>query len=628
MEKRIVILVMVIMMLMNCDSFAQGGEKTRKKYDIGEVIVTATKTETYQSEVGSSVTVITADDIKNKGATTVLAILRDVPGLSVMQSGPFGGITSLYLRGSKSGHTLVLIDGIEVNDPMKADRSFDYGFGHLTTDNIERIEVVRGPQSTLYGSDAIGGVINIITKKGEGKPKWEALFEGGSYGTFKETLGFSGSEGKLNFSLSLLRLDSDGVSKAADTSEEDGYENITLSNRLGYKIYEDANLDFALRFTDAKYEYDDTAYQDDPNKVGWWRNIAGKIAFDQAINSTWEHKFSFSYSQSKRKYKDEPDSVDPADNTHNWFKGDMKKFEWQHNISPIDWSTLTCGVEYEEERGFGDGRASWNRFDRKIIDSKGCYFQNQFKLKEHLFITPGLRVDNHQYFDTETTYRISTSYLIPMTGTRFKVNWGTGFKAPSLYQLYHPSYGDTTLNPDKSKSYDCGFGQGFWNDKISFTSTYFYNDFKNMIAWDSSTSQYKNIDNAETKGLELECSFKPMEILTIGANYTYTKAEDKDTGKKLERRPENQVGFNINWAYIEKGNLNLGASYVGHRWNNATNTRKTKHYTEASLSTSYNLTSNIRIFGRIENLFDREYQEVRGYATPGRSFYVGAKVTF
>jgi len=620
-RKKNIILIGMFTLLINRNICAE-----EVKYNLGEVIVAATKTEQYQAEVGSSTTVITAEELKKKGKRTVLEVLRDVPGVSVAQSGAFGGLTSVYLRGSKSGHTLVLIDGIELNDPMKADRSFDYGFAHLLIDNIERIEVVRGPQSTLYGSDAIGGVINIITKKGKGKPKWEALFEGGSDNTFKETLALSGSEDKLNFSFSLLRLDSDGVSQTADTSEDDGYENITFSTRLGYEILEDANLDFALRFTDAEYDYDNRAYQDDPNKVGWWRNIAGKIAFDQAINSFWDHRFSFSYSQTRRKYKDEPDSVDTADNTHNWFKGEMKKLEWQHNVYPVDWSTLTCGFEYEQERGFGDGRASTNRLDRKTVDNGGCYFQNQFRLWESLYITPGLRVDEHELFGTETLYKVSTAYLILQTRTRLKGNWGTGFKAPSLYQLYHPSYGDTALAPDESKSYDFGFGQRFWNDKISFDLTYFHNDFKNMIAY--SSGSYRNIDNAETKGVELECSFKPIEVLTIGANYTYTKTEDKDTGKKLARRPRKQAGVDLNWTFLEKGNVNLTTSYIGSRWDNSANTLKAKAYTKVDLCASYNLTETFQIFGRIENLFDKKFQQVRGYANPGASFYGGAKATF
>ncbi|HDZ76983.1 MAG TPA: TonB-dependent receptor, partial [Candidatus Omnitrophica bacterium] len=355
--------------------------------------------------------------------------------------------------------------------------------------------------------------------------------------------------------------------------------------------------------------------------------IMGKIAFDQAVNSIWDHKISFSYSETERKYRDDPDSVDPTDNAHNWYKGDTKKFEWQHNFYPVDWSKTTAGFEYEEERGFSDGRASWNRFDRKTMDNKGYYLQNQFKLLETLFITPGLRVDDNEFFGRETTYKVSGSYLIPKMGTRFKANWGTGFKAPSLYQLYS-SYGDPNLNPDKGKTYDFGFEQNLFNDRVTFGLTYFHNEFKSMVDFDMVSYTYQNIDNAKMKGLELEGSFKPTETLTIGANYTYTKTEDEDTGKELARRPKSQAGFNINWAFIEKANLNLSASYVGSRWNNSANTQKVKAYTKVDLYTSYDLTENFQIFGRIENLFDKASQQIHGYAAPGRSFYAGVKATF
>jgi len=625
MKRKILILMGVLFLATAIDGLAAEEEVSDGKYNLGEVIVTATKTKGYQVEIGSSTTVITADDLKKKDKRTVLEVLRDVPGVSVMQYGSFGGGTSIYLRGSKPGHTLVMLDGIELNDPMGTDRSFD--LAHLLIDNIKRIEIVRGAQSTLYGSDAMGGVINVITKKGEGKPKWEVSFEGGSHNTFKETLGLSGSLDKLSYSLSLLRLDTDGVSKAAGGEEDDGYENTTFSTRLAYALFEDANLDFVFRRIDAKYDYDDGSNQDDPNKVGWWDSIMGKISFDHAINPFWDHKLSFSYSETERKYRDDPDPVDPTDNNHNWYNGDNKKFEWQHNFYPVDWSKTTAGFEYEEERGFADGRASWNRFDRKTMDNKGYYLQNQFKLLETLFITPGLRVDDNEFFGRETTYKISGSYLIPKIGTRFKANWGTGFKAPSLYQLYS-SYGDPNLNPDEGKSYDFGFEQNLFNDRVTFGLTYFHNKFENMVDFDMVSYTYQNVDNAKMKGLELECSFKPIETLTIGANYTYTKTEDEDTGKELARRPKSQAGFNINWAFIEKANLNLSASYVGSRWNNSANTEKVKAYTKVDLYTSYDLTENFQIFGRIENLFDKASQQIHGYAAPGRSFYAGVKATF
>ncbi len=630
MKSKILILSVVLVLTTWKLSWAQ---KDLKEYELEKIIVTATKTESYQATVGSSSTVITAKELEKTGKRTVQEVLRNVPGVSVMQSGAFGGSASVYLRGSKPGHTLVIIDGIEVNDPMSTDRSFD--FADLTVDNVERIEVVRGPQSTLYGSDAIGGVINIITKKGKGKPKWEISSEGGSHNTFKESIGLSGSTKKINYSFMASRLDSDGISKARDGSEKDGYENLTLSSRLGYKVLGDADLNLIFRYTDAETDMDDGAFEDDPNYTMWKKYLASKLEFNQTLKPWWNHKLSFSYSDTRRKYRDEKDTVDTTEDMQSWYKGDNKKFEWQNNFSPVNWDTLTGGFEYEEERGSSFSRnvlLGDSRFDRKTVDNKGYYLQNQLKIWETLFITPSLRIDDHQLFGTETTYKISSAYFIKPIGTRLKANWGTGFKAPSLYQLYS-SYGNPSLKPDESKSYDFGFEQNLWDNKVSFGATYFHNDFKNMVDFDlnqASPTYYKyiNIGRAETEGFELESSFKPMEDLKIGLNYTYTDTKDKDTGKKLAKRPENQISLNINWVFFEKANFNLRTIYVGHNWNDTANTQKVKPYTKVDLSTSYDLTNNFSIFGKIENLFDRRYEEIRGYATFGRSFYAGAKVTF
>lgn len=627
MRKKDLVLMGILFLLTGNHGWAEEKEKPAVKYNLGEVVVTATKTEGYQAESGSSTTVITAEEISKTGKGTVLEVLKTVPSVSVTQNGAMGGLTAVYLRGAKPGHTLVLIDGIEANDPMATDRSFN--FAHLTVDNIERIEVVRGPQSPLYGSDAIGGVINIITKKGRGKSRVEVSCEGGSYDTIKQEMGVSGGADKLDYSFSVSGRRSNGISKAADTAEEDDYENTALSSRMGYKILDDASLNLVLRWTDAVTGLDDGAYEDDPNYTAWWRNLAARLSLDQALTSWWGHNLSFSYNDVRRKDRDEKDSIDTTEDKQSWFKGDNKKLEWQHNFSPVDWDMLTCGFEYEEERGsaYNRSRAVVTKLDRETVNNRGWYLQNQFKLGGALFFTPGLRIDDHELFGAESTYKVSLAYIIALTQTRLKANWGTGFKAPSLYQLYS-IYGNTGLQPDESRSFDYGFEQSFYKDKILLDLTYFENDFKKMIEWDSATYKYKNVDNAETEGWEIGCSFKPLKSLTLGVNYTHTQTKDKDINKKLTRRPENQVSVDLSWLFVEKGCLSLAAGYVGHRWDDSANTRKMEPYTQVDLFTSYDLTDNLQIFGRIENLFDRTFQQIYGYAMPGRSFYAGSKAAF
>ncbi len=627
MVKNMLILMAIVALFISAGPCVAEDAKAEVKYDLGKVLVTATKTQIYQFEVGSSASVITAEELKKKGKTTVLEVLRTVPGVAIAESGSFGGSTSLYLRGAKPGHTLVLIDGIEVNDPMAIDRSFD--FAHLSTDNIERIEIIRGPQSTLYGSDAIGGVINIITKKGEGKTKFELVTEGGSHNTFKQSISSSSGTKRADIFLSYSHLESDGISKAKDGAEKDGYSNSTFSSRLGYKISDDCRLGFVLRYTDTETDIDDTYYDDDPNYTAWRKNLAGRLSLEQAINSWWDHRLSFYYTDVRRKYRDEKDHLDISEDKQSWYKGDNKRFEWQNNFSFSDLDVLTLGLEYEEERGTSLYRylSSISKIDRRKVNNKAYYLQNQFKLWKKLFTTLGFRVDDHQVFGLEPTYKLSTAYIIPQTATRLKGNWGTGFKAPSIYQLYS-SYGDPNLKPDESRSYDFGFEQNFLNGKISFGATYFHNEFKNMIDYDWNVSKYQNIANAEAKGGECELTFQPQDNLSIGANYTYTKTKDKDTGLKLGRRPRHQVGLDINFSFLDKGNLNLSADYLSSRWDNNTNTHRLKQYIKADLFVSYDFTETFQIFANIKNLLDREFQQIYGYAVPGISFYGGCKIGF
>lgn len=604
-------------------------QESTARYNLGDVIVSATKTEIHQGEVGSSTSVVSAEEIKKSQKQTVQEVLREIPGVTVAQNSAFGGSSSVYLRGAKPGQTLVLIDGVEVNDPIAIDRSFD--FGNLTTDNIERIEVVRGPQSTLYGSDAIAGVINIVTRKGEGNPKFNGLAEAGSYSTYRENVSASGSIKKFNYSLSATRLDSDGINKASEGCEKDAYQNSVLSSRLGYDFSETFALSLAARHTDSKTDLDDDASDDDPNHRADWKDTALKLALDQSFNTAWSHALSLSWHKVKRNYEDQPDSKDLFDDMMAGYKGDNQKAEWQHNYSPVEWSELTAGLEYERESGssFYHSGSFTSEDKKETADNKAYYLQNQFKFKDKYFITPGIRTDDHELFGTETTEKISTSILFE-TATRLKANWGKGFKAPSLYQLYSV-YGDKTLHPDESESYDAGFEQNFLKDKIVLDVQYFHNDYKNMVDWDTLTYKYKNIGRALTEGFEAGVKYLPSETLTFGLNFTCTESQDRDTGLELLRRPEKQVNFFTDWTFNEKTNVSLGVTYMGSRddivYDASYNQVRVKSnsYITARLAASYEFRENILVFGRIENLCDKEYEDTHGYPMPGASFYAGIK---
>jgi vitamin B12 transporter len=610
---------------------------------LGEVVVTASRVETPAREVASSITVISAQEIREKQKTDVLEVLRSVPGLDVVRTGGPGKETAVFLRGAKSEQTLVLIDGVEMNDPTSPGRAYD--FANLTTDNIERIEILRGPQSTLYGSDAMGGVINIITKKGKEKM---AAFASGEYGSFKTFIGKAGVSGGnrwVNYSLGLSYSDTEGISAANEkdgNTEKDGYQNKSVSARVGFTPTESFDLDFIFRYTDAKADIDNFGGTggDDPNnttttKQLFFRTQAGLSLF----NDFWQQKLGFSLSNHKRRGNNDPDPAHTGELSRDSYDGRLLKLDWQHDLHLHKTNTLTLGVETEEERAessyysesfFGPFTST---FEEKTARTTGYYLQDQIKLWDSWFTTLGLRLDDHSKFGNETTYRITSAYLIRQTGTKIKGTYGTGFKAPSLYQLYAPTYGDENLKPEKSAGWDAGLEQTLWGERLVLGATYFSNRFKDLIDFDSGTSKYINIGEAETKGVELFASVQPADDLTLRASYTYTDTEDKSTGKPLLRRPKNKAGVDVGYRFLKRGNINLGLVYVGERddldFSTFPATRvELGDYLLVNLAASFDITKNFQVYGRIENLLDENYEEVKGYGTPGVSVFGGLKLSF
>lgn len=437
-------------------------------------MVTATKTEESIEKVASSVSVITAQDIDNSKDMTVKQALKEVPGLFVASEGGLGRRASVFLRGARSEDTLVMIDGMEINDPISPARSFN--FADFLTDNIDRIEVVRGPQSTLYGSDSIGGVINILTKKGRGKPKFSFFTEGGSDETFREIVSGDGKIEKWDYSFSGTRVDSNGI------SADDNYENNAFSGRIGYQLFARGNLDFVFRSIDAKVHLDDWDYMNyrtinDPNYTEETNSQLYLTRYTQEVTDYWDLVLKFGYYAINRDDRDRPDSREPFYSAKGWYDSSIIKGEWQNNWYLGDIDVVTMGIEYKEEKGESYYADNWgvSLFPKKSVNNKAFYFQNQLNLFNHIFLTGGVRVDDHQTFGAETTYKAALAYLIPNTGTKFKGTWGTGFKAPSLYQLYAPEIpaygflgGNPHLQPEESESFDAGIEQNFWDGGIFF----------------------------------------------------------------------------------------------------------------------------------------------------------------
>ncbi len=591
--------------------------------------VTATRVPTPLRDVSTSITVITADDIAARQVYTVADVLRSVPGLDVVQSGGLGKTTSVFLRGANSNHTLVLVDGIEVNDPASPGASFD--FAHLTVDNIERIEILRGPQSTLYGSDAIGGVIHIITKQGTGKPRHGLSAEGGSYGTWKVLGNTAGRIDRFRYALSASQLNSHGFSAADDrlgNEEDDGYRNTTVSARAGWQALDNLDLDAAVRFHHSDTDLDNCGGPgcDDPNYTQKSDQVfaRGQARLD-LFDRRWQQQLRLSYSRTERRFRDR---LDPADTfaADSNFRGEKFKLDWQNTVTPTAWDTLVFGITTETE---------WmdsNDIATRSATTNGFYGENRIQWLDRFVTTAGIRLDDHDTAGDKVTWRVTQIVRFPETGTKLRGSYSKGFKAPSLYQLFAPDsgfgpVGNRDLKPERSRGWDVGIDQSFWNERVLLGATWFHNRFSNLIDFQFGIG-YVNVATARSSGLETYAELHPLDFLTLRGTYTYTNTEDNQE-QPLQRRPRHKGSFDADLALSEKGRLHVNVLMVGsRRFGPFDIKQKLPGYVVVNLAGSYRLTPWLSLYGRIDNAFDQEYEEVPGFGTSRVAGYGGVRLTF
>lgn len=612
---------------------------------LNEVLVSATKTETPYYAIGSSVTVVSSEYIKQKQLQTVVDVLRELPGLSVVQQGGPGKMTNVTMRGANSNHTLVIIDGVKMNDPSSANNAFD--FSMINTKDIDRIEVVRGPQSTLYGSDAIAGLVNIITKKGDVKPGFSFYGEGGSNSYYRGSLSATGSFDKMLYSVIASQSTTDGVSSsnsANGNNENDGNTNTSFSSRLDYNLSANLIAGLIYKFQKAKTDLDQgERFGDDPNYTYKQEEHLVKANLEAVFfNGLWQQNLSVSNLRRFTHALDLVDATHPSTSSDASTNANRFKIDWQNSFKIIPNNLITFGLETETENAttsyFSNG--PWgpytSLFPKQEIQTNGVYFQDQLNVENTLFITAGLRYDDNQKFGSITTYRIAPAYFIAATNTKIKATYGNGFKAPSLFNLFDPAFGNPELKPEKSKGWDFGFEQYFLAQNYFIGFTYFNMNLTDMLGYDSNFRTI-NIAKAKTSGLEISATAKPNSKLSLNANYTFTETKDEseksaEFGMQLLRRPKHQINIAANFIFIEDLNMNLAVRYVGERVDKDFDSFPSKRVTMpdyflVNFSSSFQLLINLTLNARIENLFDKKYEEVLFYGTLGRSLYVGLNFT-
>ncbi len=613
--------IVTVMLMAACATHAAETTTTQ----MPDMVVTPTGQASPISELGSSISVITGKQIEDNGWRTLPEALRAVPGLHVAASGAPGSTTTMFLRGSRTAHVVVLIDGVRINDPSGPTRAAYISGVDLS--NVERIEVVRGPQSGLYGADAIAGVINIITKKAEEGVKSSVTVEAGSYETYRVGAALTSKQGILSGVASVSYLDSKGFSSAneryAGNDEADGFENFTASLQIGVKPSDSLSVDTVVRYTESQSEYDagaGPAADADGNEADSEQVLAGIRTRFGASDAAWRQALNAQFSSFERTFKD------------SWgnsaFEGENWEAEWRHDFNVGKGHTLSAAASYRDES------AETSSLPSVSADNIGVLVQDQLSCGSFDAVA-NVRYDDHEVFGDEVTYRVAPSYAIENSGTRFKASVGTGYKAPSLYQLYGPAspwgkVGNTELKPETSLGWDAGVEQMFADGLVSVGFTCFARDVEDQIEY---LNGYENLSEAEHRGVELQASFNPTEALSVNASYTYTEAEDKDTGEQLIRVPKDRATLGVNYAIAQRANLSASVLYVGSRNDRYYDSSMYTSldavagaYTVVNLAANMAVTDNVSVFGRVDNLFDEEYEEVYGYGTAGLSGYGGVKV--
>jgi vitamin B12 transporter len=621
-------------------------------HQVGDVIATATRSDTPAAQVASSVTVITSEEIERRQLALVTDVLRRVPGVDVRRTGGPGSTTSIFVRGGDSDHVLVLLDGVELNDPSNPSRAPI--LNDLTTEDIERIEVVRGPQSVLYGGDAMSGVIQIFTKRGSGKPKVVGSGEGGSYSTARGVISISGATDDLNYAVSGSYWSSDGFSSRSSGVERDGYKNGTTSARGGWKLNDQFSVDGMLRYSNAKVEYDASVFAENDHHIDteqWLARIAPRLSL---FEGRWVQTLSGQFSRNERDTKAAPPFSVGLPSFHTQIDGNLYALDWQNELRVIKGHTVTLGLEQQWEEAdlasFDFMAFNYNTYSDSR-DNFGVYLQDQFTWGERLFGTAGFRYDNSSDFESEFTYRFTLGVSVPEIHTIFRSSYGTGYKAPSLADINVNAFGgNPNLDPEKSKGVDVGFETSLCDDRFVTTGTFFYNDVDDLIiAFDVDPDPMvvdflnSNIDHSEAYGVEASIDLEVVKNLRLTGNYTYTHTEVQGApkafgivdGSRLLRRPTHKASFDLILGFLDnRGQLAANILYIGDRKDLTPSgpgnpgPETIGDYVTLNLTGRFKVNDWLTVFGRVDNVWDEDYEDVFGFQTAGVSAYGGIRLEY
>ena len=609
---------------------APAAAQETKKVD--PVVVTATRVATPAEQLGVSLNVVTEDDFKTYHYTTVDEALRNVPGVEIRRSGSYGKASSISIRGANSNQVQVLVDGVRVKSPTLG----QVDLSDLSRDLIDRIEIIRGPQSTLYGADAIGGVINIITKKGKGPFQASVQQEAGNYDTLRSRIQASGAWKSFDYSLSASHFESNGQ------FQNDGSNVNALNGRLGVSLPLDSSLSFIIRYNKSDIGVPVKGVFPGPQPIDPIINPNAKQQSETTVMlleaktrpvTWWESTARIS------RYENNAGFQDPADPgvtfdfpTFSQINVERREAEWLNSIHLGPWSTSTVGLGYRHEEGDNKGTFRTARHVPSI------FFEQQLRFFERLFLTGGFRNEDDSVFGSATTQRGSLAFVVKETGTRIRGGAGTGFRAPTFNDLFFPDFGNPDLQPERSMSYDAGVDQKLWQGRIRLGLTYFRNEFKNLITCcvPIPTAPFGgpvNVGSARSAGIEFTSEADVLPNLVASLNYTYTDTKNVQTRRWLSREPQHRWNIGLTWEPIRRLSLFTQVYVVTQQWETVGEVYNSG-YTRVDLGGTYRVLEKyswiqgVDLTLRVQNLLNEGYAEVRGFPALGANVLVGLRAGF
>jgi vitamin B12 transporter len=590
------------------------------------IVITATRTDIPLDQAPASTSVVTSQDIEEKQIERVADALREVPGLSVVQSGAPGQLTSVFTRGLRSEHTQVLLDGIPINQGLQG----AFNFADLTVDDLDRIEVVRGPQSTLYGPRALAGAIQIFTKRGEGNPTFMFSAEGGSYGTFREAFESEGKIEQLDYSLGFSRLDTDNA------RSNNQYRLTSAIADIGWSPDATLRIGSLITYSLADIGLPNTI--SDPKPLDNFLTERWLIGphIDWRPVDWWNHRLIVSYDHERQ--LNDPNQDGFVGPTRALFE--RTQVDYQNDLRATSWLTITTGFFYSrlnagQERPFvSQDFGPQPRFVNDHTDETGIFAQLALTPCENLIFVSGGRFDHFNQFGDVWTWREAGSYLIRKSDTTLHASVATGFSPPSSQdKIFGMNFG---LEPERDLGWDAGIEQRFWNKRITLGATYFHNELSNVIGFNG-LFETLNLGKARTQGIECEVRARPFDELELIATYTYLDAEklgaadvSQPPGARLPRRPRHEAYVSASYLWWKKLRTTLSAKWVNAReeLNFGGPNFDIEDYSFVNFAAEYEINAHLSVFGRIDNLTNEHYAEVFGFPALGRAVYGGMKVRF